>query len=761
MSENEAIRAALASLDEDDQPTMPEPERLWSLLSSLHRDPHLREWITLESAPLVPLAQRDKDRWVVNALVATVRQPDGTPTQPWALLSWSWPAGRLLAMVDVRGDVPPAHVPALSAIDLCTREHGIALQAALEGGTPEELSDNLNRLYSLILSKPLSRAHEQRGVSSASASSSSAGADSDPPHRVPLRRQEELLSLLSECRDVLRDEALKDLLPWWRRVQGLLESAHFDVAVAGEFSRGKSTLINRLVDAEVLSVGDLPTTAMPARVRFGESTKVWLRSRDGRRQEVDSTTPSPDASESLQDGLHEVEVPSSWLKEAGLQLVDTPGAGAPDGARSAFATEVIAASDATLVAVSATMPLSLTERAFIEQEVLGGAVPRIAVVVTRLDQVGAHDRDRVVAHIKEKVADWAPGAEVWSSFGAPTLSADAGVIVAGIEAMQERLSEWSADPEHQYRRRLQLSAQLEQLLAAASSATRTRVDFAQRAKSASADELQEALQTLNRQGLQWEQLRGELGRRELAAERWLEEKLREGLTSVGENLAAVVRSQPNPREWWETEFATTFKRQVGDYVRRLEGALQNRIAADSLWLAEKALAEMGWSLSPADTSEVMGDATSEDLVAPGELADLTRSRIIARVGVGAVTLAAYTLAAPLGMAVGIGGGLLNERLLSGKLNEQRAAVIGAITKGLEARADDVCLAASRRLRGVYANLGGQTEREERAWKSARVAAAERGISGSDHAEAETAATALLKRVAGLQARLTGPEEGRG
>ncbi len=758
MSDDPAIRAALANLDESRPPTVSEGERLWGLLSSLHRDPQLREWITLESAPLVPLAQRNGDNWVLNALVATVRQPGGTPSTPWAWIAWSWPAGRLLAMADVRADINPVDAHAITVGDLCTREHSIALQAAIERRMPQKLPDHLKRLYDVVLSKPLSRARGQGGKPE---STETPCADPGPPPKVQLTRQEDMLALLAECRELLRDEALKDLLPWWRRVQGLLDSAHFDVAVAGEFSRGKSTLINRLIDAEVLSVGDLPTTAMPARVRFGESTKVWLRSRDGRRQEIESTTPGPDSAESLQDGLHEVEVPSAWLREAGLQLVDTPGAGAPDSARSAFATEVIAASDATLVAVSATMPLSLTERAFIEQEVLGGAVPRIAVVVTRLDQVGVKERGRVLAHITEKVADWAPDAEVWSSFGPPTLSIEAGVNVAGVAAMRERLSEWSSDPEHQYRRLLQLSAQLEQLLAAANSATRTRIEFAQRARSASAEDLQEALQKLSRQGLQWEQLRGELGRRELAAETWLEEKLREGLTAVGENLAAVVRSQPNPREWWETEFATTFKRQVGDYVRRLEGALQNRIAADSLWLAEKAQAEMEWSMIAAGTSAVMGDATSEELNAPGELADLTRSRMIARVGVGAVTLAAYTLAAPLGMAVGIGGGLLNERLLSGKLNEQRAAVIAAIKNGLEARADEVCLAASRRLRGVYARLGGQTEREEMAWKDARVAAAEQGISGSDHAETEATATALLEQVARLQARLTGSEGGRG
>ena len=38
--------------------------------------------------------------------------------------------------------------------------------------------------------------------------------------------------------------------------------SRFTVAVVGEFSRGKSTLINRLLGRSVLPVGNMPTTAM-------------------------------------------------------------------------------------------------------------------------------------------------------------------------------------------------------------------------------------------------------------------------------------------------------------------------------------------------------------------------------------------------------------------------------------------------------------------------------------------------------------------
>src|SRR6266536_279562 len=50
-----------------------------------------------------------------------------------------------------------------------------------------------------------------------------------------------------------------------RRLAGL----ELEVAVVGEFKRGKSTLLNALIDAEVLPAGVLPLTAVPTVLERG------------------------------------------------------------------------------------------------------------------------------------------------------------------------------------------------------------------------------------------------------------------------------------------------------------------------------------------------------------------------------------------------------------------------------------------------------------------------------------------------------------
>jgi Dynamin family len=67
-----------------------------------------------------------------------------------------------------------------------------------------------------------------------------------------------------------------------RRLAGL----EFEVAVVGEFKRGKSTLLNALVEAEVLPAGVLPLTAVPTRVgawRPGLPGRLHRRAHRGAR----------------------------------------------------------------------------------------------------------------------------------------------------------------------------------------------------------------------------------------------------------------------------------------------------------------------------------------------------------------------------------------------------------------------------------------------------------------------------------------------
>jgi ribosome biogenesis GTPase A len=77
--------------------------------------------------------------------------------------------------------------------------------------------------------------------------------------------------MMARLRQLITEAGLNALLPEWQRLFVRLNEPTFSVAVAGEFSRGKSTLINRLLGADLLPVGDLPTTALLTHVRHGQT----------------------------------------------------------------------------------------------------------------------------------------------------------------------------------------------------------------------------------------------------------------------------------------------------------------------------------------------------------------------------------------------------------------------------------------------------------------------------------------------------------
>jgi len=68
--------------------------------------------------------------------------------------------------------------------------------------------------------------------------------------------------------------------------EALLEQ-RFMLLVLGEFKRGKSTLVNRLLGVDTLPVGAAPTTAVLTRVTYGDEPSATIVMDDGSERAVD------------------------------------------------------------------------------------------------------------------------------------------------------------------------------------------------------------------------------------------------------------------------------------------------------------------------------------------------------------------------------------------------------------------------------------------------------------------------------------------
>jgi GTPase SAR1 family protein len=165
------------------------------------------------------------------------------------------------------------------------------------------------------------------------------------------------------------------------------------VVVVGEFKRGKSTLINALLQHAVCPVDADVVTAVPTTVCYADHPRVlsYVRTEDGGRTDVveeslDHLTAlvTEEADPADPDRLRTVEVglPHRMLR-SGLCLVDTPGVGGLDSAHGFLTLGALRMAQATLFVTDAAQELTGPELEFLKTAV--ERCPLTALVVTKTD----------------------------------------------------------------------------------------------------------------------------------------------------------------------------------------------------------------------------------------------------------------------------------------------------------------------------------------------------------------------------------------
>ena len=96
---------------------------------------------------------------------------------------------------------------------------------------------------------------------------------------------EAFMSRLQKLEGYCREAGRKDLLEQLASIRAYLASEKFSVAVVGEFNRGKSTLVNRLIEQDIIPTSDIPTTFLPIYISGGEQESLVLKTANGKDSE--------------------------------------------------------------------------------------------------------------------------------------------------------------------------------------------------------------------------------------------------------------------------------------------------------------------------------------------------------------------------------------------------------------------------------------------------------------------------------------------
>lgn len=189
-----------------------------------------------------------------------------------------------------------------------------------------------------------------------------------------------------------------------------LEAQAFEIAMFGRVSSGKSSLLNHVVEAEVLPVGVNPITAVPTRLIFGPTPRltVWYAMKSPEVLPVDRlpefvTEQSNRANEKHVTRIV-VELPSPRLRD-GVVLVDTPGLGSLATTGAAETLAYLPRCDHGVVLIDSGSTLTSDDLGTIRNLYEAG-IPS-SVLLSKADLLAPEDRKRAVeytsAQIREKL----------------------------------------------------------------------------------------------------------------------------------------------------------------------------------------------------------------------------------------------------------------------------------------------------------------------------------------------------------------------
>ena len=168
---------------------------------------------------------------------------------------------------------------------------------------------------------------------------------------------------------------------------------HVRVIVVGEFKKGKSKLINALVNAPVCPVDDDVATSVPTSVGYGEEPDAWVTVQaqedtppEARRVPIDELAAF--VSEQGNPGNErrilaaEVVLPRELLK-GGLRLVDSPGVGGLDSTNALATLAALSSAHAVLLVSDASQEYTEPEVQFLKHAMR--VSPNVAAVLAKTD----------------------------------------------------------------------------------------------------------------------------------------------------------------------------------------------------------------------------------------------------------------------------------------------------------------------------------------------------------------------------------------
>ena len=233
------------------------------------------------------------------------------------------------------------------------------------------------------------------------------GAGGDLQQRLQqLGKTGDEIRLLSEIERIVTAHGLVEFRGTLSMLLDRIESAAFEVGVFGRVSSGKSSLLNYILQTDVLPVGVTPITAIPTRISHGPVAEAGIEFAEAQPHIIPLSELPEFATEQKNPGNKKhvtrifVKLPSNRLAE-GVTFVDTPGLGSLAVAGAEETIAYLPRCDLGIVLIDASAGLTQDDLVVVQALYQAGA--SAMVLISKADLFSAIDREQMIAYVKENL----------------------------------------------------------------------------------------------------------------------------------------------------------------------------------------------------------------------------------------------------------------------------------------------------------------------------------------------------------------------
>lgn len=201
------------------------------------------------------------------------------------------------------------------------------------------------------------------------------------------------ITKLKEITTYLGDASKKDLL---ERLDNIATNKEFFLTVLGQFSSGKSRLINRILVQDILPVKTNPTTSFVTFVRYGEKEHVDVVNMNGTVEQLplENLKNFYEGSKEIDMELAEIDYLDVYvtnpLLQKGLVIVDTPGINSTIRHHEELTERTLLSTGKALYVMG--RPITNSDKDFVER--LYKQDINVAFVRTHIDEIKMSEENR-------------------------------------------------------------------------------------------------------------------------------------------------------------------------------------------------------------------------------------------------------------------------------------------------------------------------------------------------------------------------------